>query len=96
MYDSHSKKKRWSPSDLAICEYKGIMVRHTQAILPSYQSAYLCELDSAWDIDAQDCTSCYGRFANDNFNDKTINCRLCPYKVTSQEFRENFEKSGIF
>ena len=62
------------------------MVRHSQAILPSYQSAYLCELDSEWDIDAQDYTSCYGRFANDNFHDKTINCRLCPYTVpgTSQ------------
>ena len=68
MYDSHGKKKRWSPSDLAICEYKGTMVRHSQAILPSYQSAYLCELDSEWDIDAQDYTSCYGRFANDNLS----------------------------
>ena len=88
IYDSHGKKKRWSPLDLAICEYRGVHVRHTQAILPSYQSAYLCTLDPEWDIDAQEYTSCYGRFANDNFNDKTINCRLCPYTAPGSKERK--------
>ena len=58
IYDTHGKKTRWSPLDLAICEYRGVHVRHTQAILPSYQSAYLCPLDPEWDIDAQEYTSC--------------------------------------
>ena len=88
IYDSHGKKKRWSPLDLAICEYRGVHVRHTQAILPSYQSAYLCTLDPEWDIDAQEYTSCYGRFANDNFQDKTINCRLCPYTAPGSKERK--------
>jgi len=79
LFDSHGKKKRWSPLDLAIWEYRGVHVWHTQAVLPSYQSAYLCTLDPEGDIDAQEYTSCYGRFANDNFKDKTINRRLCPY-----------------
>jgi len=58
IYDTHGKKTRWSPLDLAICEYRGVHVRHTQAILPFYQSAYLCTLDPEWDIDAQEYTSC--------------------------------------
>ena len=74
--------------DLAICEYRGVRVRHTQAILPSYRSAYLCILDPEWDIDAQEYTSCYGRFANDNFKDKTINCRLCPYTAPGSKERK--------
>eukprot|EP01042_Synura_sphagnicola_P036458 gene36458-biopygen6255 len=74
LYDSHGKKKRWSPLEFAI--------------LPSYQSAYLCTLDPEWDVDAQEYTSCYGRFANDNFKDKTINCRLCPYTAPGSKERK--------
>ena len=33
-------------------------------------------------------TSCYGRFANDNFKDKTINCRLCPYTAPGSTVRK--------
>jgi len=40
--------------DLVICEYRGVKVKHSQAILPSYHSSYLCELDKEWDIDAQE------------------------------------------
>ena len=51
-------------------------------------SANLCELDAEWDIDAQEYTSCYGRFANDNFQDKTINCRLYTYTVPGTQERK--------
>ena len=88
MYDGHGKKKKWNPMDLVICEYRGVKVKHSQAILPSYHSAYLCELDGEWDIDAQEYTSCYDRFANDNFQDKTINCRLFTYTFPGTQERK--------
>ena len=80
-YDARGRTKKWPIPDLVICEYLGRKVRHSQVISSSYKSAYVCALNNGWDIDAEEYTSCYGRFVNDNFAENTINCRLCPYTI---------------
>eukprot|EP01039_Chlorochromonas_danica_P012165 gene12165-13835_t len=80
LYNNKGAKTRWRPAELAICSYHGARVRHSVATRPDYRSAYLASLiDEEWDIDAQDYTSCYGRFVNDNFSPGTINCKLQPF-----------------
>jgi len=77
VYDRKGVKTRWRPAELAICSYLGTRVRHSVAIRSDYHSAYLASLiPDEWDIDAHECTSCYGRFVNDNFSPGTINCKL--------------------
>ena len=68
-YDARGRTKKWPIPDLIICEYLGRKVRHSQVISSSYTSAYVCALNNGWDIDAEEYTSCYGRFVNDNFAD---------------------------
>ena len=80
VYNTKGARTRWRPAELAICSYHGAQIRHSVATRPDYHSAYLASLiPEEWDIDAQEYTSCYGRFVNDNFSPGSISCKLQPF-----------------
>ena len=74
------RRKRWRLSDLVICSYEGVWISRCVGERSDYQSNYCHAVDKEWIVDAQDYRSCYGRFINEHFDPRRVNCRIVVLK----------------